>query len=191
VLAEANVLPESDLDYFGSDGGRLHMLFNFQVNQHLFYAFATGDTRPLIKALKLTEPRPATGQWGMFLRNHDELDLGRLSRERREAVFAAFGPDASMQLYKRGIRRRLAPMFDGDQRRLGHRLALVQFAAKVAGGPCRATRRITALSFALKKEFVRRAAVRDEANRFAAINDDAQPRQIGPGTDFVEWTPRG
>jgi maltose alpha-D-glucosyltransferase/alpha-amylase len=59
VLAEANVLPESDLDYFGS-AGRLHMLFNFRVNQHLFYALATGDTRPLIKALKMTKPRPAT-----------------------------------------------------------------------------------------------------------------------------------
>ena len=118
VLAEANVLPKSDLDYFGSDGDRLHMLFNFQVNQHLFYALATGDTRPLIKALKMTKPRPATAQWGMFLRNHDELDLGRLSPDQREAVFAAFGPDPNMQLYKRGIRRRLAPMFDGDQRRL-------------------------------------------------------------------------
>lgn len=118
VLAEANVLPQSDLDYFGSDGGRLHMLFNFQVNQHLFYAFATGDTQPLIQALKMTKPRPATAQWGMFLRNHDELDLGRLSRERRETVFAAFGPEPHMQLYGRGIRRRLAPMFDGDQRRL-------------------------------------------------------------------------
>jgi maltose alpha-D-glucosyltransferase/alpha-amylase len=66
----------------------------------------------------MTNPRPATSQWGMFLRNHDELDLGRLSPEQREAVFAAFGPDPNMQLYKRGIRRRLAPMFDGDQRRL-------------------------------------------------------------------------
>jgi maltose alpha-D-glucosyltransferase/alpha-amylase len=118
ALAEANVLPETDLEYFGRDGDRMHMMFNFQVNQHLFYALAVADTRPLIKALKATKPRPATAQWGMFLRNHDELDLGRLSDEQRQAVFAAFAPDPDMQLYDRGIRRRLAPMFDGNQRRL-------------------------------------------------------------------------
>jgi maltose alpha-D-glucosyltransferase / alpha-amylase len=118
ILAEANVLPDDDLEYFGSDGDRLHMMFNFQVNQNLFYALATADSRPLKKALKATRPRPATAQWGLFLRNHDELDLGRLTKEQREAVFAAFGPDPSMQLYGRGIRRRLMPMLDGDRRRL-------------------------------------------------------------------------
>jgi len=118
ILAEANVLPDDDLEYFGSDGDRLHMMFNFQVNQNLFYALAAADGRPLTKALKATRPRPATAQWGMFLRNHDELDLGRLTKQQREAVFAAFGPDPSMQLYDRGIRRRLMPMLDGDRRRL-------------------------------------------------------------------------
>jgi maltose alpha-D-glucosyltransferase/alpha-amylase len=118
ILAEANVLPDTDMDYFGNDGDRLQMMFNFQVNQNLFYALAAADTRPLVMALKATRPRPATAQWGMFLRNHDELDLGRLTDEQRAAVFAAFGPDQNMQLYDRGIRRRLAPMFDGDQRRL-------------------------------------------------------------------------
>lgn len=118
VLAEANVLPETDMDYFGRDGDRMHMMFNFQVNQHLFYALATADKRPLIAAMKLTKPRPATAQWGLFLRNHDELDLGRLTEKQRQKVFAAFGPDKKMQLYERGIRRRLAPMLDGDRRRL-------------------------------------------------------------------------
>src|SRR5881409_10137 len=118
VLAEANVLPETDMDYFGDDGDRMHMMFNFQVNQNLFYALAAADTRPLIKALKATKPRPATAQWGMFLRNHDELDLGRLQGKERQTVFEAFGPDEHMQLYDRGIRRRLAPMLGGDQRRL-------------------------------------------------------------------------
>ncbi|MFL9824918.1 alpha-amylase family protein [Rhodoplanes sp. SY1] len=118
VLAEANVLPETDMDYFGRDGDRMHMMFNFQVNQNLFYALASADTRPLVKAMKATKQRPATGQWGQFLRNHDELDLGRLEEDQREAVFAAFGPEKHMQLYDRGIRRRLAPMLGGDQRRL-------------------------------------------------------------------------
>ena len=118
VLAEANVLPDTDMEYFGQDGDRMHMMFNFQVNQNLFYALASADSRPLIKALKATKPRPATGQWGMFLRNHDELDLGRLTERQRQKVFATFGPDPEMQLYERGIRRRLAPMLDGDRRRL-------------------------------------------------------------------------
>ena len=92
ILAEANVLPETDLDYFGEDGERMHMMFNFQVNQHLFYALAAADTRPLVRALKATKPRPATAQWGMFLRNHDELDLGRLEKSQREKVFPRIRP---------------------------------------------------------------------------------------------------
>jgi maltose alpha-D-glucosyltransferase / alpha-amylase len=118
VLGEANILPKDGMEYFGDDGDRLHMMFNFQVNQHLFYALASADTRPLVKAMEATKPRPATAQWGLHLRNHDELDLGRLTDEQRQTVFNAFGPDKDMQLYNRGIRRRLAPMFDGDQRRL-------------------------------------------------------------------------
>jgi maltose alpha-D-glucosyltransferase/alpha-amylase len=96
----------------------MHMMFNFQVNQHLFYTLAAADTRPLIKAMQRTESRPASGQWGIFLRNHDELDLGRLSEAQRQQVFDAFGPDKNDQLYDRGIRRRLAPMLGGDRRRI-------------------------------------------------------------------------
>lgn len=118
ILAEANVRPEEDLDYFGRDADRMHMMFNFQVNQNLFYAMASSDTRPLVQALKRTKPRPASCQWGQFLRNHDELDLGRLSDEQRQRVFSAFAPEPGMQLYGRGIRRRLAPMLEGDRRRL-------------------------------------------------------------------------
>jgi maltose alpha-D-glucosyltransferase/alpha-amylase len=94
------------------------MVFNFEVNQHLFLALATSDCRKLKKAMMETKPRPATAQWGQFLRNHDELDLGRLEEKERQAVFASFGPDKDMQLYDRGIRRRLAPMLEGDRRRL-------------------------------------------------------------------------
>src|SRR6201994_3662039 len=113
TLAEANVLPNTDMEYFGDAGERLQMMFNFQVNQHLFYALAAADIGPLIHSLPATEPRPATAQWGQFLRNHDELDLGRLTPEQRQACFAAFAPDTNMQLYNRGIRRRLAPMLHG------------------------------------------------------------------------------
>jgi maltose alpha-D-glucosyltransferase/alpha-amylase len=118
ILAEANVVPKTDMEYFGEFGERLQMMFNFAVNQHLFYALATSDRRPLVRALKETEISEATAQWGQFLRNHDELDLGRLTEKQRQAVFAAFGPEKDMQLYGRGIRRRLAPMLQGDRRRL-------------------------------------------------------------------------
>ena len=118
ILGEANIVPKNDMEYFGEAGERLQMMFNFDVNQHLFYAMASGNTRPLIKALENTKPRPATAQWGQFLRNHDELDLGRLTDAQRERVFKEFGPEKSMQLYGRGIRRRLAPMLHGDRRRL-------------------------------------------------------------------------
>jgi maltose alpha-D-glucosyltransferase/alpha-amylase len=118
ILAEANVLPKTDLDYFGDEGERMQMMFNFQVNQNLFYALAAADWRPLAKAMEKTKPRPSTAQWGTFLRNHDELDLGRLTEEQRQTVFNAFGPEKNMQLYDRGIRRRLAPMLAGDRRRI-------------------------------------------------------------------------
>lgn len=116
-LAEANVPVEEVLDYFGH-GPQIHMLFNFLVNQHLFLALARQDASPLIQVLKQLPDLPATGQWANFLRNHDELDLGRLSEEERAEVYAAFGPDENMRAYGRGIRRRLAPMVQGDRRRL-------------------------------------------------------------------------
>ncbi|TCR97888.1 alpha-amylase family protein [Rhizobium sp. BK418] len=118
ILAEANVLPKTDMNYFGEDGDRMHMMFNFQVNQTLFYALASGDCAPLAKALEATRTRPPTAQWGHFLRNHDELDLGRLSEAQRNMVFAAFGPDKDMQLYDRGIRRRFSPMLGGNRDRM-------------------------------------------------------------------------
>ena len=118
ILAEANVVPKENLAYFGEDGDRMQMMFNFHVNQALFYALASADSRPLVKAINDTYERPATAQWGLFLRNHDELDLGRLTEKQRQKVFSEFGPDKHMQLYDRGIRRRLAPMLQGDRRRL-------------------------------------------------------------------------
>jgi maltose alpha-D-glucosyltransferase/alpha-amylase len=118
ILGEANVVPSTNLHYFGDEGERLQMMFNFHVNQHLFYAMASGEAAPLIAAIEATRSRPATAQWGLFLRNHDELDLGRLTEKQRQCVFDAFAPDKDGQLYGRGIRRRLAPMLGGDRRRI-------------------------------------------------------------------------
>ena len=113
LLAEANVEPEKVDDYFGG-GLKMHMLFNFLLNQHLFLALARRDRTPLVKGLHMTPPIPDDGQWAIFLRNHDELDLGRLTEVQREGIFEAFAPEERMQLYERGVRRRLAPMLGGD-----------------------------------------------------------------------------
>ncbi len=116
LLGEANVMPEEAQKYF-ADGDGLHMMFNFWVNQHLFAALATADAKLLGRALRQTAGIPQGTQWAHFLRNHDELDLGRLPDELRREVFEAYGAKPSMQLYGRGIRRRLAPML-GDRRRI-------------------------------------------------------------------------
>jgi maltose alpha-D-glucosyltransferase/alpha-amylase len=94
------------------------MMLNLPVNQRLWYAFATGDIDPLKWAINQTRTVPPQAQYVHFLRSHDEQDLGRLTDEQRQQVFAACGPDPSMQLYNRGIRRRLAPMLKGDRRRI-------------------------------------------------------------------------
>ena len=124
LLGEANVLPRETAAYFAGGNG-LHLMFNFWANQHLFQALATSDARPLATALRDTDRLDGTDQWAQFLRNHDELDLGRLADEQRARVFERFGPEGSMQLYDRGIRRRLAPML-GDERmvRLAYSLML-------------------------------------------------------------------
>ncbi|GAA0802332.1 alpha-amylase family protein [Spirilliplanes yamanashiensis] len=121
LLAEANVEPEKLKEFFGDQGGsgnRLHMLFDFMLNGRLMLALARQDPESVIDALRDTPALPAGAQWATFLRNHDEVDLSRLTAEQRADVFAAFGPDESMQLYGRGIRRRLAPMLGGDRRRI-------------------------------------------------------------------------
>lgn len=110
LLGEANVAPKENLDYFGEKGNRLQMMFNFYVNQYLFYSMAEGKTETLIDALNDTRQKPLPSQWAYFLRNHDEIDLGRLSKSQRNKVYEKFGPELNMQLYNRGIRRRLAPM---------------------------------------------------------------------------------
>jgi maltose alpha-D-glucosyltransferase/alpha-amylase len=113
LLGEANVLPKETRKYFAGDG--IHLMFNFFVNQHLFHALASADARPLVQALRATRDIPPNAQWAQFLRNHDELDLGRLTDEQRAQVFARFAPEKEMQLYDRGIRRRLAPMLGNRQ----------------------------------------------------------------------------
>lgn len=115
ILGEANVEPKQNKDFFGEGGDRMNMMFNFFVNQRIFLALATGEVTELENALQQTQTIPLSSQWGQFLRNHDEVDLGRLTDKERQAVFDKMGPDDNMQLYHRGIRRRLAPMLGNMQ----------------------------------------------------------------------------
>jgi len=117
ILAEANAERDELVEYFGT-GDRLPMLFNFLLNQRQFLAMARGDAGPIVAALEAAPSIPDSCQWATFLRNHDEVDLGRLSERERADCFAAFGPEPGMQLYGRGIRRRLAPMLGNDRRRV-------------------------------------------------------------------------
>jgi len=117
LLGEANVMPEENSQYFGKKGEGLNMMFNFYANQYLFYGLASGDITLFRRALTDTRKIPSVSQWAWFLRNHDEIDLGRLTAEQRSLVESRFGPDKNMQLYDRGIRRRLAPMLH-NQRQL-------------------------------------------------------------------------
>jgi maltose alpha-D-glucosyltransferase/alpha-amylase len=125
MLAEANVPPDENMDYFGDQGDRLQMMLNFPVNQRLWYALATADIEPLKWAIDQTRKVPQHAQFVQFLRSHDECDLGRLTDEQRQKVFEACGPEKSMQLYGRGIRRRMAPMLKGDRRRIELAMSLV------------------------------------------------------------------
>jgi maltose alpha-D-glucosyltransferase / alpha-amylase len=121
LLAEANVEPDALMGYFGDEGrsgNRVHMLFDFMLNGRLVLSLARQTPEPIIDSLKDTPHLPPGGQWATFLRNHDEIDLSRLTPEQRSDVFDAFGPEPNMRLYDRGIRRRLAPMLGGDRDRI-------------------------------------------------------------------------
>jgi maltose alpha-D-glucosyltransferase / alpha-amylase len=116
LIGEADVAPAELATYFRE--GRLHLVFNFFLDNFLFLAFARGEAEPIARGLRRLPPIPAEAQWGTFLRNLDELDLEQLEAEEREEVYRAFAPEERMRAYGRGIRRRLAPMLGGDPRRL-------------------------------------------------------------------------
>ncbi|MFD1715858.1 alpha-amylase family protein [Amnibacterium flavum] len=119
LLGEVNLPYAEQLRFFGgAEGGELDMQFDFIVMQRMYLALARHEAGPLIEALKQRPALPDGAQWAIFVRNHDELTLDKLSEEEREEVFAAFGPEPEMQLYGRGLRRRLPPMLDGDPRRI-------------------------------------------------------------------------
>lgn len=117
LLGEVNLPPDDAIEFFG-EGDELQMLFNFHLNQYLHLALARSHADPMRKALQSLPEIPSRCQWATFLTNHDELTLDQLTDAERKEVFEAFAPSEEMQLYQRGIRRRLPPMLGGDKARL-------------------------------------------------------------------------
>jgi glycosidase len=121
LLGEVNLPYPDQVEFFGGqDGDELTMMFDFLVMQAMYLSLARQDARPLATALA---ERPVDRvspdcQYATFVRNHDELTLDKLTESERQEVFAAFGPDPQMQLFGRGLKRRLPPMLDGDLRRI-------------------------------------------------------------------------
>lgn len=119
LLGEVNLPYKDQLKYFGGpDGNELNMQFDFLSMQNLYLSLAREDARPLAKTLAGRPAIHPDNQWAMFVRNHDELTLDKLTDEERAEVFAAFGPDPDMQMYGRGLRRRLPTMLGGDPARI-------------------------------------------------------------------------
>jgi len=116
LLAEANQWPADVRPYFG-DGDEFHMAFHFPLMPRLFLAVRHSDRRPITDIFVHTPDIPATCQWCLFLRNHDELTLEMVSEEERRRLYHAYSSDPRMRL-NLGIRRRLAPLLDNDRRKI-------------------------------------------------------------------------
>ncbi len=108
LLAEANQWPEDAAAYFG-DGDECHMNFHFPLMPRLFMAIEREDRFPIIDILEQTPQIPDNCQWGIFLRNHDELTLEMVTDEERDYMYRAYADDPRARV-NLGIRRRLAPL---------------------------------------------------------------------------------
>jgi maltose alpha-D-glucosyltransferase/alpha-amylase len=113
LLAEANQWPEDVVAYFG-EGDECHMAFHFPVMPRMFMAVRREEAAPLYEILERTPAIPANAQWGLFLRNHDELTLEMVTDEERDYMYEEYAKDPRMRL-NLGIRRRLAPLLDGGR----------------------------------------------------------------------------
>src|SRR6476661_4901601 len=107
-LAEANQWPPDVIPYFG-DGDECHMAFHFPLMPRMFMALRKEDRTPIVDILKITPDIPENCQWGLFLRNHDELTLEMVTDEERDYMYREYAVDPLMRL-NLGIRRRLAPL---------------------------------------------------------------------------------
>jgi maltose alpha-D-glucosyltransferase / alpha-amylase len=120
LLAEANQWPADVVEYFG-DGDECHMAFHFPVMPRMFMAVRREEANPIYEILAQTPDIPDNCQWGLFLRNHDELTLEMVTDEERDYMYSEYAKDPRMKINV-GIRRRLAPLLDGgrDEMELMH-----------------------------------------------------------------------
>ena len=116
LLAEANQWPQ-DLGPYFADGNEFHMAFHFPLMPRMFMAIKLEDRKPIIEILNQTPLIPENCQWGIFLRNHDELTLEMVTDEERDYMYDEYARDKIAKLNV-GIRRRLAPLLDNDRRRI-------------------------------------------------------------------------
>ncbi|HVV58238.1 MAG TPA: maltose alpha-D-glucosyltransferase [Gaiellaceae bacterium] len=113
LLAEANQWPDDVVQYFG-DGDECHMAFHFPVMPRMFMSLRREDALPMVEILESTPQIPENAQWGLFLRNHDELTLEMVTDEERDYMYEEYAKDPRMKL-NLGIRRRLAPLLDNGR----------------------------------------------------------------------------
>ena len=113
LLAEANQWPADVVEYFG-DGDECHMAFHFPVMPRMFMALRREEALPIIEILDQTPAIPENAQWGLFLRNHDELTLEMVTDEERDYMYTEYAKDPRMRI-NLGIRRRLAPLLDNGR----------------------------------------------------------------------------
>jgi maltose alpha-D-glucosyltransferase/alpha-amylase len=116
LLAEANQPPNATLSYFGR-GDECHMAFHFPLMPRLFMALAQEDRQPVVDMLSRTLDLPEGCQWALFLRNHDELTLEMVTEEERNYLWHLYATHRRLRI-NLGIRRRLAPLLNGDRRRI-------------------------------------------------------------------------
>ncbi len=116
LLCEANQWPQDVRAYFG-DGDECHMAFNFPVMPRLFMSLRREDRHPIVDIIEQTPGIPPACQWGLFLRNHDELTLEMVTDEERDYMYHEFATDPRMKL-NLGIRRRLAPLMGNGRRQI-------------------------------------------------------------------------
>jgi maltose alpha-D-glucosyltransferase/alpha-amylase len=113
LLAEANQWPADVVDYFG-EGDECQMAFHFPVMPRMFMAARREDARPIVEIMQNTPAIPDNCQWGIFLRNHDELTLEMVTDEERDYMYKEYARDPRMKMNV-GIRRRLAPLLDNNR----------------------------------------------------------------------------
>jgi len=116
ILAEANMWPTDVRPYFG-DGDECHMAFHFPLMPRIYMALRQEDRLPITDIMAQTPEIPAMCQWGLFLRNHDELTLEMVTNDERDYMNLAYAADTRMRINV-GIRRRLAPLVDNNRRRI-------------------------------------------------------------------------